>query len=159
MITRHAERLPSGELSPEGIAHAQAKGEALQDVEVLKSYASDHPSGRTYETAENISAEAGIKSPVTEERYQTRRVKGIQYDVIDPAVLKDIKFLIEEATVHEIRESHPDLARVMEAARQADTSGALTKTNSRGEPMVDIEKLPKDLQKQIAPIRQKNQKV
>ena len=36
MITRHAERLPSGKLSPDGVAHAKAKGEKLKDVEVLK---------------------------------------------------------------------------------------------------------------------------
>lgn len=87
MITRHAERLPSGELNPEGVAHAQAKGEKLKDVEVLKSYASDHPSGRAYETAENISQMSDVRSPQTGERYRTREVKGIQYDVLDPETL------------------------------------------------------------------------
>lgn len=159
MITRHAERLPSGELSPEGIAHAKAKGESLRDVEVLKSYASNHPSGRTYETAENISQEAGVKSSLTKERYKTRRVKGIQYDVLDPAILKDAKLLIEEATLAEIYGHHPELAKLIEAARREDASGALTKTNAEGEPMVDIEKLSKDIQRQIAPFRQKNQKL
>lgn len=155
MITRHAERMPSGELSPEGIAHAKAKGESLKDVEVLKSYASNHPSGRTYETAENISQEAGVKSLLTKERYKTRRVKGIQYDVLDPAILKDAKLLIEEATLAETYDHHPELAKLIEAAQREDTSGVLTKTNSAGEPIVDIEKLPKDIQRQIAPIRQK----
>jgi hypothetical protein len=159
MITRHAERLPSGELSPEGVAHAKAKGEKLKDVEVLKSYASDHPSGRTYETAENIGEEADIKSPLTEERYKTRKVKGIQYDVLEPTILKTAKLQIEEATLDEINKEHPELARLINSALSEDASGALTKTNSKGETMADIEKLPKDIQKQIAPVRQKHQKI
>jgi len=159
MITRHAERLPSGELSPEGIAHAKAKGESLKDVEVFKSYASDHPSGRAYETAENINQEADIKSPLTKERYRTRRVKGIQYNVFDRAILEEAKVFIEEATLGEIRNSRPDLAKLIDAEQSKDTSGALVKTDSLGKPMVNIEKLPKEIQRQIAPIRQKNQKI
>lgn len=159
MITRHAERLPSGELSPEGVAHSKAKGENLKNVEVLKSYASDHPSGRTYETAENISEKADIKSPLTKKRYRTKRVKGIQYDALDPAILKEAKLLTDEVTLNEIYSDYPELARLIDSALNEDTSGSLIKINSGGEPMVDIEKLPKDIQKQIAPIRQKNQKV
>lgn len=159
MITRHAERLPSGELSPEGVAHAKAKGEKLKDVEVLKSYASDHPSGRTYETAENIGEEADIKSPATGERYKTRKVKGIQYDALDPTILKTAKLLIEEATIDEINNEHPELAQLISSTLSEDTDGTLTKTNFKGELMVDIEKLPKEIQKQIAPIRQKHQKI
>ncbi|MFA6919258.1 MAG: histidine phosphatase family protein [Patescibacteria group bacterium] len=159
MITRHAERLPSGELSPEGIAHGKVKGEKLNDVEVLKSYASDHPSKRTYETAENISEGANIKSPLTGERYKTRTVKGIQYDVLEPTILKTAKLLIEEKTLDEINEKYPELAKLISSALEEDTSGLLTKTNSQGESMVDIEKLSKDIQRQIAPIRQKNQKI
>ena len=159
MITRHAERMPSGELSPEGVAHAKAKGEALKDVEVLKSYASDHPSGRTYETAENIGIEADVKSPATGERYKTRMVKGIQYDVLDPSVIKDAKLMIEEATLDEINAEYPELAQLINSVLNEDTSGTLTKANSNGELMVDIEKLPKEIQKQIAPIRQKHQKI
>ncbi|NMB48512.1 histidine phosphatase family protein [Candidatus Kuenenbacteria bacterium] len=159
MITRHAERLPSGELSPEGIAHAQARGENLKGVEVLKSYASDHPSGRAYETAENIGGIADIISPQTQECYRTRRVKDVQYNVIDPAILKEVKLLIEEATLKEIYSEHPKLAQLIESALSEDASGSLMKTNSQGEQMVDIEKLPKDIQRQVAPFRQKNQKV
>ncbi|HOZ37093.1 MAG TPA: hypothetical protein PLR18_04695, partial [bacterium] len=158
MITRHAERLPSGELSPEGVTHAKAKGERLKNVEVLKSYASDHPSGRTYETAENIGSEADVKSPQTGERYKTMRVKGIQYDVLKPTILKDAKLLIEEATLEEISREHPELMQSINSALAEDKGGALTKVNSRGETMADIEKLPKDIQRKIAPIRQKNQK-
>lgn len=159
MITRHAERLPSGELSPEGVAHAKAKGENLKDVEVLKSYASDHPSGRTYETAENIGEEADIKSPLTKERYKTRKVKGIQYDAIEPTILKSAKLLIEEAALDEINKEHPELAQLINSALSEDANGTLTKINSNGKLMVNIEKLPKDIQKQIAPIRQKHQKI
>ncbi|MDZ7798241.1 MAG: hypothetical protein U5L76_01335 [Patescibacteria group bacterium] len=156
MITRHAERLPSGELSPEGIAHAKVKGEKLKDVEVLKSYASDHPSARTYETAENIGSEADIKSPLTGERYKTKKVKGIQYDVLDPVILKDAKLSIDENTLKEIDRDHPELTQSINLAL---AEGAPTKINSQGETMVDIEKLPKNIQQQIAPIRQKNQKL
>lgn len=159
MITRHAERMPSGELSPEGIAHAKAKGEKLKGVEVLKSYASDHRSGRAYETAENISQEAGIESLLTGKRYRTKKVKGIQYDVLNPDIIKDAKLLIEEATLKEIYDNYPELARLIDEAWSQDTGGALAKTGSSGEPMVDIEKLPKDIQRQVAPIRQKNQKL
>jgi len=159
MITRHAERLPSGELSPEGIAHAKAKGESLKNVEVLKSYASDHPSGRAFETAENISQEADIKSSLTSKRYQTRRVKGIQYDVFDRVVLDNAKLFIEEATLREIRDNHPELMRAIEAEQREDAIGALAKNDSQGSPMVNIEKLSKAIQRKIAPIRQKNQKV
>lgn len=159
MITRHAERLPSGELSPEGIAHAKTKGEKLKDVEVLKSYASDHPSGRTYETAENIGEEADIKSPLTGKRYKTRKVKGIQYDVFDPTILKETKLLIEEATLNEIGVEHPELMKLIDRTKKEDVTGELLKEGSGGEPIVNIEKLPKDIQKQIAPIRQKHQKL
>ena len=54
MITRHAERLPSGELSPEGIEHAKRKGVVVKEAEVIKAYASDHPSGRAYQTGDLI---------------------------------------------------------------------------------------------------------
>src|SRR3989338_982452 len=159
MITRHAERLPSGELSPEGVAHAKAKGEKLKDIEILKSYASNHPSGRAYETSENIGEEANIKSPLTGKRYKTRKVRGIQYDVLDPAILKTAKLLIEEATIDKINRERPELAQLISSALSKDESGALTKTSSKGEPMVDIEKLQKDIQIKIAPIRQKYQKI
>ena len=36
MITRHAERLPSGELSPEGIEHAKQKGAIVKGAEGFK---------------------------------------------------------------------------------------------------------------------------
>lgn len=157
MITRHAERLPSGELSPEGVAHAKTKGEKLKNVEVLKSYASDHPSGRTYETAESIGEKANIKSPLTHKRYKTRTVKGIQYDALDPSIKKKAKLLIEEATLSEIYSEYPKLAQLIDSEIKKENK-ILTKIDSRGETMVDIEKLSKNIQRQIAPIRQKNQK-
>ncbi|MFA6304247.1 MAG: histidine phosphatase family protein [Patescibacteria group bacterium] len=157
-ITRHAERLPSGELTPEGIAHAKAKGEAFKDVEVLKQYASDHPSGRAYETAENIGGQANVTSLQTDERYKTRKVKGIQYDQLPPNVLKDAKLLIEGATLAEIYQEHVELAALIDEAIANDTTGAMIKKDVSGQPMVDIEKLPKDIQLKIGPIRQKHQK-
>ncbi len=156
MITRHAERLPSGELSPEGIASSKFKDKKLEDVEVFKSYVSDHPSGRTFETAENISREADIKSAQTGSRYETRKVKGIQYDELDPVVLKEAKLLIEKATLDEIFSNHPDLSELINVVISEDKSGELMKDNSS---MVNIEKLPKNIQELIAPIRQEFQKV
>jgi len=157
MITRHAERLPSGELSPEGIIHAKTIGEKLKHVEVLKPYTSDHPSGRTHETAEYISKEANVKSPLSGERYQTRKIKGIQYDLLNPEILKDVKLLIEERTLEEINNDHPELSQVINSMVTNDKDGLLTKVDSKGEIIADIEKLPKDIQQRIAPIRQKNQ--
>ena len=157
-ITRHAERLPSGELTPEGIAHAKAKGEAFKNAEVLKQYASDHPSGRAYETAQNIGGEAGIASPQTGELYKTKKVKGIQYDQLPPNVLKDAKLLIEQATLAEIYNEHAELAASINNAIDKDSTGLMIKKDATGQPMVDIEKLPKDIQLQIGPIRQKHQK-
>lgn len=73
VFTRHAERLPSGELSPEGLEHAKQRGREFgEQAETLKGYASDHPSRRAVDTADIISGESGIKSPLTGEQYKTR---------------------------------------------------------------------------------------
>ncbi len=82
-ITRHANRAPTGELTPEGIATVRAKGEKV-DAEVLKGYSSFEKSDRTYKTLQKISKESKIKSPSTEGLYQTRRRVGLYYDVVGP---------------------------------------------------------------------------
>jgi len=139
MITRHTERLPSGELSLEGIESARRKGKALQGVEVLKAYASDHRSGRAYETGNLTTKESGVVSGSTGEPYRTKKVKGIQYDELNPSILSKAKDIIEEATLRE--------------------AGMSTERGPDGKLKINIEKLPADEQMKIAPIRQKNQKL
>jgi len=144
MITRHAERMPSGELRPEGIEHSRAKGRKAKEagVEVLKAYASDHPSRRAYDTGDLISASSYIRSPLTGEQYRTREVRGIQYDVLKPDLyylLTEAKDLIEEATLKEL--------------------GMSTERDERGKLKIDMEKLSNEEQQRIAPVRQRNQAV
>lgn len=105
MITRHAERLPSGELSSDGVEHAKTKGEGFQDAEVIKGYASDEKSQRTVVTSNLISEASGVKSPQTGEKYNTRVVPDIQYDILKadfPDVLAEGKKAINDATVAEL---------------------------------------------------------
>lgn len=159
MITRHAERLPSGELSPEGIEHAKRKGVIMAQAEVLKAYASDHKSGRAVMTGDLISKESGVTSPVTGEQYATRQVEDIQYDVLKPDlyhVIPELKLLIEKPTLEEAYQDE-ELKGLIEAEIRSNSS--IMKKNSDGNPMVDIEKLSTDVQKRIAPIRQKYQRV
>lgn len=160
MITRHAERLPSGELSPEGIEHAKRKGIIMKDAEVLKAYASDHKSGRAVKTGDLISKESGIKSELTGEQYRTRTVKDIQYDILEPDLyylIPKLKLLIEEPTLEEAF-LIPELKAEIDDAVAKDSAKIICKKDSKGNPMIDMEKLPVDVQMQIAPLRQKNQK-
>ncbi|MBU4375397.1 hypothetical protein KKH38_02755 [Patescibacteria group bacterium] len=143
MITRHAERIPSGELSPEGVKSSKEKGQKMQSgAEVLKGYASDEKSNRTFDTSEFISNESEIKSPLTDEAYATRKVADIQYNILKPDLtryLVEAKNLIEEATLKEI--------------------GLSTERDEKGKLKMNIEKLSKEEQIKIAPTRQKNQKL
>jgi len=94
MITRHADRLPNGELSQEGIKKAKEKGKKigeLRDSLILKGYASDEKTKRTVKTSNLISQESEcvpveekIISPRTGQPYKTREVEGIQYGVLKP---------------------------------------------------------------------------
>lgn len=159
MITRHAERLPSGELSPEGIEHAKRKGEIMKDAEVLKAYASDHSSGRAFTTGDLISKESGILSGYTSEQYKTRKVKDIQYDILKPdmyEIIPNLKILIEEPTIQEALRDDEIKKDIKDALQE--NPKILCKKDSKGEPMIDIEKLPVAVQMKIAPIRQKYQK-
>ncbi|MDP3986278.1 MAG: hypothetical protein Q8P77_02520 [Candidatus Veblenbacteria bacterium] len=161
MITRHAERLPSGELSPEGIEHAKRKGEVMDEAEVLKAYVSDHKSARAFQTGDLISKESGIKSQLSREQYGTRQVKDIQYDVLEPdlyGLIPIIKLYVEEPTLEEAL-AVPELRALIDGAISKDKDKIVSKKDSAGNPMIDIEKLPIDIQMKIAPIRQKNQKV
>ena len=161
MITRHAERLPSGELSPEGIEHAKRKGVVMKDAEVLKAYASDHASGRAIKTGDLISKESGITSRLTGEQYRTRAVKDIQYDILKPDLyhlIPLLKLMIEEPTLEQAF-LMPKLKDQIDDAIAKDKEKIVCKKDSAGNPMIDMEKLPVDIQMQIAPIRQKNQKI
>ncbi|MCK4744506.1 histidine phosphatase family protein [Candidatus Parcubacteria bacterium] len=143
MITRHAERIPSGELSPKGIKNSKKKGQRMRNnTEVLKGYVSDEKSNRTFDTSEFISNESEIKSSLTNETYATRKVSDIQYDILKPDLshcLIEARNLIEEATLKELNFS--------------------TEKDEDGKFKINIGKLPKKEQIKIAPIRQKNQKL
>lgn len=161
MITRHAERLPSGELSPEGIAHAKQKGEVVKGAEVLKAYASDHASKRAFKTGDLISAESGIKSEASGKQYATREVPDIQYDVLKPDlyhIIAGLKVMIEEPALKEAS-TLPELKKLIDEAVAKDRERIVSKKGSDGQPMIDMEKLPVDVQMKIAPIRQKYQRV
>ena len=157
MITRHAERLPSGELSSEGIAHAAEKGSTLGRAEVLKGYASNHPSGRAYDTAEAISQESGVLSQTTGKYYQTRKVEGISYDVLGSVtpILNEARAKVDKATMEEISITDPELASKINLA--AAGSKTMTRLNKQGEFIVDLQKLPTEFQGTVAKIRQRNQ--
>lgn len=144
MITRHAERLPSGVLSTEGIQHAKDKGTAAQKdgAEVLKAYVSDHKSGRAFDTGEIISESSGILLEQTGKHYRTHKVPDIQYDILKPDLyhfILEAKNLIEEATLKEL--------------------GWSTERDEKGKLKIDIEALAVAEQEKIAPVRQKKQKL
>lgn len=143
MITRHAERLPSGELSPEGLEHARRKGEGVKEggTEVFKAYVSDHKSGRAFDTGDMISKASEITSEFSRKQYRTHTVPDIQYDILKPDLAKLIpqaKDIIEEATLREL--------------------GMSTARDEKGKLKIDMEKLPLAEQERIAPVRQRNQR-
>ncbi|MDO8443933.1 MAG: hypothetical protein Q7S80_00265, partial [bacterium] len=148
MITRHFERVPSGQLSQVGIAHAKEKGERMAgSAEVLAARVSDHRSGRAKQTGELITASAQIKSPLTDKTYGTREVPGIQYDYLQPDmgdVVPNGKKIVERATLQELMRIEPD-------------QGWTDEEDENGRLRINIEKLPLDVMERIAPIRQKYQ--
>lgn len=146
-FTRHAERLPSGELSPEGIENAKSTGRELGGTaEVLKGYGSDDPSRRAFDTADLTTRASGITSPARvghgEEHYPTREIENFQYDVLSPDlthVLNECKDTVDAATLKE--------------------AGLSTERDDKGKLKIDIGKLSKEEQVKIAPIRQANQRL
>lgn len=143
MMTRHADRLPSGKLSEEGEKKAVEKGSAIGlfgDDLVFKGYASDEKSDRTYLTSEILSKESGIRSPLTDSHYETRRVANIQYDILRPdfdALLKEGSNLIEEKTLEEL--------------------GLSTERDDKGKFKISLTEFPSEEQERIATVRAKNQ--
>jgi hypothetical protein len=143
IFTRHAERLPSGKLSPEGLKHAKDKGRALsKQATVLFSYASNHPSKRAYDTAKVIADASGIAKPAPDTGTLIEEVEDFSYDVFKPELkqhLSEAKDRIDAATLAEI--------------------GLSTERDVNGELKIKLEDLPTDQQIEIARIRQKNQKL
>lgn len=134
MISRHAERDPSGRLTPEGEQHARALGEGLAaSAEVVKAYASDDKSKRTRKTGELISRGSGTTS-VRGEAYATREKRGISYNVLKPDLADELKKVtaeIDKATREEL--GLP--------------------------PGTKLDELPAEELARVAPVRQKNQAV
>lgn len=142
MITRHAERLPAGELSEEGKELARNKGQELSKNKVLKGYASDHKSRRAYDTAELITQESGTSSPNTGKPYKTRMVEGIQYGILEPEfkhLLVRAKDMIDTATLQD--------------------AGYSTECDEEGKLKVDIDKLSIEEQTKLAPLRTEKQRL
>jgi hypothetical protein len=143
IFTRHAERLPSGKLSPEGLKHAKEKGRGLsKQAAALFSYSSDHPSKRAYDTAEVIANASGIAKPVPETGNLIEEVEDFSYDVFKPELkqyLSEAKDIIDAATLAEI--------------------GLPTERDASGELKIKPEDLPSDQQIEIARLRQENQKL
>ncbi len=84
-VIRHEERTNTGELTADGIKNAQRQGQNLKvTAEITKGYASKEKSDRAYKTVDTISAASGLKSPLTEKAYETRRRPGLFYDLSGP---------------------------------------------------------------------------
>lgn len=147
MCTRHAERLPDGSVTPEGLQGAAKTGGSLQGVGLYKPYPSTEASGRTVITGEAIAEASATKSPLTGETYRPQKIRDIDYSVVQkefPQHFKTAKKLIEYATLEELEkmEGMPPVER--------DAEGNFTKlTTDYG----------KEDAKKIAPVRQKNQAV
>lgn len=144
IITRHAERLPSGVLSPEGIERARAKGRAAKEsgAEVLKAYVNDHKSGRAFDTGNRISEASEITSELSGKQFRTHLVPDIQYEVLKPDlshIISEAGDMIDEATLAEL--------------------GMSTERDAKGKLKIDLGKLPMVEQERIAPVRQKNQRL
>lgn len=120
-VMRHAPRMASGELRPEGIEKARGFGVTLEDSQVVKGYASTEKTGRTVMTADLVSEGSGVESPLKKlridelkehdefdkanqikPRYETRRVQGIDYDAVDKDLLKIVVKAIDRATLEEL---------------------------------------------------------
>jgi len=140
MVTRHADRSPDGKLTPDGIEKSSVKGASMKDeVEVVKGYSSDDKTNRTYDTSELIS-DASETIANTDEQYKTRKVKDIQYNILDPDMsdlLAKAKEAIDKATLVDL--------------------GLSTEKGENGKFLIDLAKLPKEEQIKVGPVRQKNQ--
>ncbi len=160
LLTRHAERLPSGALSPDGIEAAKRKGESLFDAEIVKAYASDDKSKRTVVTGDIISQESDTtweyedrEGNTQEKSFTTREVSDIGYDVFKPDLynyLKTTGSITDVATVEEL----DGLAGKDEFAWVKDTA-----RTTEGKFAVGWEDLSQEQQIQVAPIRARNQRV
>lgn len=110
-ILRHAERTPSGELTPDGLNLAGEKGRELSDsAEIVKGYTSQEKSDRTYATVDKISEMSETESPLTEKQYATRRRPGLYYDLSGPLMprVQEYTKAINEAVKRDYPEFEPD---------------------------------------------------
>lgn len=141
IFTRHAERLPSGNLSAEGLKRAETKGKALKkDARAILSYSSDHPSKRAYDTAKIIADASEIIQLPEDSLHKIKEVKDFSYDIFSPDLkhfLVEVKNIIDEATLNEI--------------------GLSAEKDESGKFINSLEELPESQQQEVAQIRQKNQ--
>ncbi|MFA6908411.1 MAG: hypothetical protein WC289_00815 [Patescibacteria group bacterium] len=107
MITRHANRTPTGELTPEGVQAMQDKGRSLAETaEIVKGRSSREKTDRAFKTVDSMSRESGTASPLTGEHYSARRREGLFYDVAGPLKSHvDAQTAIIDAAV---KKDHPD---------------------------------------------------
>lgn len=137
VITRHTERLPSGEVSTKGVEDSQAKGKAWAQAEVLKAYTSDHTKKRAFITGKEITEASDVVSSAREglddPAYRTVERPGLQYDSV---LGKRYRPLIDQA------KRKIDEATCLEAGLPPDT---------------DLEKVPREVGENLAPIRKKLQ--
>lgn len=108
-ITRHANRLSTGDLTPEGIEAAEKKGLSLSFAEVHKGYApseKDDKTLRAYKTVDIVSEASEIKSAKTGKKYETRKREGLSYNLAGPLMpkIKEYTKSINEA----VKKNHPD---------------------------------------------------
>ncbi|MFA6098883.1 MAG: hypothetical protein WCV50_05030 [Patescibacteria group bacterium] len=124
IFTRHAERTPEGDLTSDGLAVAQQKGQALSGAEVYKGYSSLEKSNRAYLTIQKKSEAAGVESLLKVEainraspdedsevekispRYDTRKREGLFFDLTGPLEtrIKSFTAIIDAA----VKNDHPD---------------------------------------------------
>ena len=107
-VTRHANRLSTGELREDGIKAAEGKGELLSDSEVVKGYGpgeTDDKTLRALKTVDIISESSGVESKQTDKKYETRKRKGLSYNISGPLMpkLKEYSKLINDA----VKEDYP----------------------------------------------------
>lgn len=112
-ITRHANRLSTGELREDGIRAAEGKGEALSDSEVVKGYGpgeKDDKTLRAFQTMDIISDSSKVESEQTGKKYETRKRKGLSYNISGPLMprLKGYSKLINDAVKDDYPKFDPD---------------------------------------------------
>jgi hypothetical protein len=112
-ITRHANRLSTGELREDGIKAAQEKGTFFVDAGVVKGYApgeKDDKTLRAFKTVDIISESSGVKSEQINKQYETRKRPGLTYSIAGPLMpqIKEYTKAINEAVKKDYPEFDPE---------------------------------------------------